>query len=236
MGSIMLRALMIGGGGVAIKYFRPVLLGCSVLLVVSSVQMIFCAGDDDDDDDLADNRVVKLAKWCTPVSGEYDGDKFFTRGEHGCVATPLLLVMVTIEFSDVAFAVDSVPAIFGVTDNATVVWSACMCAIFCLRSLYSLIVDVVSDLECMDKGIGIVLMFVAGKIVADVCFNVQVPIWCTLAIVGGILGLATLASICIKKRNQEIKVSDWAEDGANEEAPFLSNMDSDDDLDDDSFV
>ena len=80
--------------------------------------------EDDEDEDLSDNSVVKLARAITPVSGEFHGSDFFVNGRNGFEATPLMLVLVTIEFSDVVFAVDSVPAIFGVSCCVTLLFVA----------------------------------------------------------------------------------------------------------------
>ena len=109
--------------------------------------------------------------------------------------TPLMLVLVVIEFSDVVFAVDSVPAIFGITENTIVVWAACMCAILCLRSLYTLVVQFVTDLPYMNNAIGIVLFFIALKLISDVCFGFKWPIGISLGIVAGILGVGAVLSI-----------------------------------------
>merc|ERR1711998_582665 len=115
-------------------------------------------------------------------------------------ATPLFLVLVVIEFSDVMFAFDSVPAIFGITDDGYVVWAACMCAIMCLRSLYTLIVQFVADLEYMNKAIGLVLFFIAIKLILDLVFEVHVSISLSLSFVAGILTSGAILSI-IKKMN-----------------------------------
>merc|ERR1712159_804647 len=165
VGAIVLRAFMVAVGAAAIHQYRPLLLVCAAVLIYSTYQVFFME-EDDDDEDLENNSVVKLAQWLVPVSGTYHSSDFFHDGR----ATPLLLVLVVIEFSDVVFAVDSVPAIFGITEDPYIVWAACMCAIMCLRSLYTLIVQFVADLEYMNKAIGLVLFFIAIKLILDLCF------------------------------------------------------------------
>lgn len=194
-GSIVLRAMMVGAGAAALTTWRPLLLGCAVMLVISSIQMFMEEDGDDEDEDLSDNSVVKLARAITPVSGEFHGSDFFVNGQNGFEATPLMLVLVTIEFSDVVFAVDSVPAIFGITSDVMVVWAACMCAVLCLRSLYSLVVQAVTELAYMNKGIAVVLMFIAGKIAAEVLGNIDTPVWVTLGVVFVVLGISAIASV-----------------------------------------
>merc|ERR1712010_422083 len=127
IGAIVMRALMVAVGAAAIHQYRPLLLVCAAVLLWSTYQVFFME-EDDDDEDLENNSVAKLAQWLVPVSGTYHSSDFFHEGK----ATPLLLVLVVIEFSDVVFAVDSVPAIFGITEDPYIVWAACMCAIMCL--------------------------------------------------------------------------------------------------------
>merc|ERR1711943_134094 len=112
--------------------------------------------------------------------------------------TPLFLVLVVIELSDVIFAVDSVPAIFGITEDGYVVWAACMCAIMCLRSLYTLIVQFVADLEYMNKAIGLVLFFIAIKLILDMVFHYKITIVISLSFVAGILFAGAILSILFR--------------------------------------
>ena len=293
VGAVVLRALMvtperlplcpievcasqIGLCGAAVHVWRPLLIGCAVILVVSAVpvstalmcvsaasasqsllvgQLVLWGDDDDDDDDLSDNKMVRLAKAITPVSADYHGTDFFT-GRNGspctgcgCEATPLVLVMVTVEMSDIVFAVransagadqktdicaqmDSVPAIFGITEDPMVVWAACMCAVMCLRSLYSLVVNIVSELELMSRAIGLVLLFIAGKIVADVGFQIDLPLWVTPAVVVGILGSGAIVSMAVAacRRSAQVQVH---HDSDSVHKSLLD--DDDDDGDDDVF-
>merc|ERR1712199_25482 len=197
LGAILLRAVMVLAGAAAIHQYRPLLLVCAAVLIYSTYQVFFME-EDDDDEDLENNSVVKLAQWLVPVSGTYHSSDFFHDGR----ATPLLLVLVVIEFSDVVFAVDSVPAIFGITEDPYIVWAACMCAIMCLRSLYTLIVQFVADLEYMNKAIGLVLFFIAIKLILDICFEIHVSIALSLSFVAGILTAGAILSI-LHKQSEE---------------------------------
>jgi len=115
-------------------------------------------------------------------------------------------VLVTIEFSDVMFAFDSVPAIFGVTEDGYVVWAACMCAIMCLRSLYTLIVQFVADLEYMNKAIGLVLFFIAIKLLLDLIMHIHVSIKISLSVVAGILFMGVFLSVFFKSEEEDEEV------------------------------
>jgi len=194
-GAIILRGIMVVMGSAIIHTFRPLLLICAVVLVFSAYQVLLVGEDDDDDEDLSGNACVLLAEKLIPVGRGYHGADFVHEGQF----TPLMLVLVVIEFSDVVFAVDSVPAIFGITENTVVVWAACMCAILCLRSLYTLVVQFVTDLPYMNNAIGIVLLFIALKLVSDVCLGFKWPIGISLGVVAGILGIGAVLSIQKKR-------------------------------------
>merc|ERR1712072_376815 len=205
LGAIILRGIMVVMGAAMIHTFRPLLLICAVVLIFSAYQVLLVGEDDNDDEDLSDNACVLLAEKMIPVGRGYHGADFVHEGQF----TPLMLVLVVIEFSDVMFAVDSVPAIFGITENTVVVWAACMCAILCLRSLYTLVVQFVTDLPYMNQAIGIVLFFIALKLISDVCFGFKWPIGVSLGIVAGILGVGAVLSV-------QKKASDLAQEASDE--------------------
>jgi len=208
LGAILLRGVMVLCGSAIIHTFRPLLLVCAVVLIFSAYQVLLVGEDDDDDEDLTNNACVLLAEKIIPVGRGYHGSDFVHEGQF----TPLMLVLVVIEFSDVVFAVDSVPAIFGITENTVVVWAACMCAILCLRSLYTLVVQFVCDLPYMNNAIGIVLFFIALKLISDVCLGFKWPIGISLGIVAGILGVGAVLSIQKKRFDLELEARDNAEE------------------------
>jgi len=191
VGAIVLRAFMVGVGAAAVHEYRPLLLVCAAALIYSTYQVFFM--DEDDDDEIEGNPAVKFCQDYIQVSDHYEGTAFVTAD--GKQWTPLFLVLVVIELSDVIFAVDSVPAIFGITEDGYVVWAACMCAIMCLRSLYTLIVQFVADLEYMNKAIGLVLFFIAIKLILDLVFHFKISIAISLSFVAGIIFTGALMSI-----------------------------------------
>lgn len=211
IGAVVLRGLMVLAGSAILHTFRPLLLICAVVLIFSAYQVLLVGEDDDDDEDLSDNACVLLAEKIIPVGRGYHGADFVYEGQF----TPLMLVLAVIEFSDVVFAVDSVPAIFGITENTVVVWAACMCAILCLRSLYTLVVQFVTDLPYMNNAIGLVLFFIALKLISDVCFEFKWPIGISLGIVAGILGVGAVLSI--QKKSYDLALEE-AQAANNEES------------------
>jgi predicted tellurium resistance membrane protein TerC len=115
IGSIVMRATMIGIGSVALKEVHEVLLVFAAILLYSSFQVI-TGDDDDEEEDLSENAIVKFANNLFSSTDKFDGDRFFTEIDGIKMATPMLLCMIAVEISDVVFAVDSIPAIFGVTE------------------------------------------------------------------------------------------------------------------------
>ena len=115
IGAIFMRAIMIGAGAVAIQQYHAVLLGFAGILIYSSAKVLI--GDDEEEEqDLSENPIVQFSNKLIKSTSEFDGDRFFTEIDGLQVATPMLLCTVAIELSDVVFAVDSIPAVFGVTE------------------------------------------------------------------------------------------------------------------------
>jgi len=123
IGSIVMRATMIGLGSVALQDVREVLLVFASILLYSSYKVVV-GEDDDEDEDLSENAIVKFANNLFSSTEKFDGDNFFTQIDGVRMATPMLLCMIAVEISDVVFAVDSIPAIFGVTEDPLVVFSS----------------------------------------------------------------------------------------------------------------
>ena len=200
-GAVILRGLFIGVGSVALEQFHQVLLLFALVLGFSSYKILFAGEDEDDDEDLESNAVVKFAKLFLKTTDSFDGDKFFTTTKEGLkLATPLLLCLVCVELSDVVFAFDSVPAVFGVTKNPFIVYTSNIFAIAGLRSLYSVLSQAVADLKYLEKAVGFVLAVIAVKLGAET-FDVELltPLQ-SLAVVLGILGSGVYLSLESKEK------------------------------------
>ena len=118
-GAIVMRAVMIGLGSVALRQFHAVLLVFASILIYSSFAVLFGDDSEEDDEDMAENKIVQFSKNLFDASENFDGDRFFTLEDGIRKATPLFICMVAVEVSDVVFAVDSIPAVFGVTEVST---------------------------------------------------------------------------------------------------------------------
>lgn len=130
-GAIVMRAIMIGIGAAAIENFRPILLAFAAILVYSSGKILL-EGDDDEEEDMSENAIVKFSKKLIESTDRFEGDNFFTLVDGVKKATPLLLCMIAVEISDVVFAVDSIPAVFGVTEVSSHADVLCQCSLRCL--------------------------------------------------------------------------------------------------------
>jgi TerC family integral membrane protein len=168
IGAMIMRAAMIIAGVTAIEDFEPVLLVFAGILIFSSYKLL-ANNEEEEEEDLKDSAIVKFCSSMIPVSEEYDGDKFWTTAKDGVtkMATPLLLVVAVIELSDVVFAVDSIPAVFGVTKDPFIVYTSNIFAICGLRSLFGFVSAVVSELEYLETSVAVVLGFIGVKMIAD---------------------------------------------------------------------
>ncbi|CAM6120050.1 unnamed protein product [Calypogeia fissa] len=184
-GAVVFRALMIGLGIASLQKFEGLNLIFAAILVFSSFKLV--AGDDDGEDDLSDNFIVNLCRKFIPVTSAYDGNKFLTTVGGVKKATPLLLTLVIVELSDIAFAVDSIPAVFGVTRDPLIVYSSNIFAILGLRSLYTIISGNMGELEYLQPSVGIVLGFIGGKMIGEF-FGLHLPTEASLGVVGLVLG------------------------------------------------
>jgi TerC family integral membrane protein len=138
-----------------------------------------------------------------PVSDRYDGVNFFSTNAEGArVATPLLLTLAVIELSDVVFAVDSIPAVFGVTLDPFIVYTSNMFAILSLRSLYSFVSTVMTELRFLDKAVALVLGFIGVKMLLEFA-DVNIPTDVSLLVVGLTLGAGVGASILLPEEESE---------------------------------
>jgi tellurite resistance protein TerC len=190
LGALVMRGLMIAAGAVLISRFHWILPVFGVFLVYTGVHMIWKHGKQVH---YERNPIFKFASSHLRVTKEYDGTNFFVRRGGQLFATPLLLVLLVIEISDVTFAVDSIPAIFGITRDPFIVYTSNVFAILGLRSLYFLLSDLLKYLRYLAYGLALVLIFIGVKMTVEPWFHISVHV--SLAVVGGILLLATIISL-----------------------------------------
>ena len=190
VGAIVLRALMILVGGWLLAEFHWMLYLFGAFLILTGVKMWIAAGQEQT---LDSNPALKLLRKVLPVSQQYDGEKFFTVENGRKIATPLFMVICLIALTDVIFAVDSIPAIFAITEDPFIVLSSNVFAILGLRAMYFLLADVAARFHLLSYGLAIILLFIGSKMVLiDV---IKIPVLVSLGAVVGILALTMWLSV-----------------------------------------
>jgi tellurite resistance protein TerC len=196
LSALVLRGAMIGLGVQLIERFAWVMYVFGAFLLLTGLKMFFGKKGHVD---LGKNPLNRLIHRWLPVTSHYRGDKFFVRLDGRSLLTPLAVVLVMVEATDVLFAVDSIPAIFGVTHDPFIVYTSNICAILGLRSLYFLLAGVVHRFVYLKPGLAIILAFIGAKmLLADLC---HVPALVSLAAVGSILAGSIGLSLLATRRN-----------------------------------
>lgn len=202
-GAIVMRAIMIGVGAAALERFHAILLVFAAILVYSSAKTLIPQGDDEEEEDFSENTIVKFSRGLIDSTDTFDGSNFFTIVDGVKKATPLFICMIALEISDVVFAVDSIPAVFGVTSNPLVVFSSNMFAIMGLRSLYTILSKAASDLKYLEPAVGLVLGFIGSKMIAEY-FGAEIPTEAALGVVAFFLSGGVGLSILEKGREDQV--------------------------------
>lgn len=160
IGALVLRAMMIVLGAVLIAKFSWIIYVFGAFLIITGIKMIVKREDTIHPED---NRLIALFRRMMPVTKNFEGNKFFVRHNGVRMATPLFIVLLLVEFTDVVFAVDSIPAIFAVTTDPFIVYSSNVFAILGLRSLYFALAGMMDKFHLLKIGLGVVLTFVGVK-------------------------------------------------------------------------
>ena len=190
LGAIVLRALMILMGAWLIAQFHWVLYVFGVFLLITGIKMFIFAGHEPN---LANNPILKWLRSHIRITDDYHGDKFWIVENGVRSFTPMFLVLVLIEFSDVIFAMDSIPAIFAVTSDPFIVFTSNIFAILGLRALYFLLADMANRFNLLKYGLAVVLIFVGTKMLIVDWF--KIPVAMSLAVVVTVLGISMILSL-----------------------------------------
>lgn len=190
VGVIIMRGIFIFAGVALIERFHWVIYVFGAFLVFTGVKLAF---EKDKKVDPERNPALRLFRRFMPVSREFDGAKFFTKKTGALMATPLLVVLIVIETTDVIFAVDSIPAVFGITLDPFVIYTSNIFAVLGLRSIYFALSGLMGLFHHLHYGLSIVLAFVGVKMLISGFWKMPVAI--ALGAIAGILALAVIASI-----------------------------------------
>jgi tellurite resistance protein TerC len=196
LGAIVLRAIMILAGAWVVREFSWVLYIFGIFLVVTGMRMLVMA---EKKPDLEKNPVLRFARRHLRISEDYHGEKFTVMKDGVRYFTPLFLVLILIEVSDVVFAVDSIPAIFAITTDPFIVFTSNIFAILGLRALYFLLADVADRFHLLKYGLAMVLTFIGTKML--IAPWVHLPVVVSLVVIAVLIGASVIASLIATRKS-----------------------------------
>ena len=197
LGALLMRGMMIWLGVELIHRFEWLLIALGAFLVFSGLKMVFTKEKESDPER---NIAIRLTRKLFPVSTEFDGQKFLTKLNGRNALTPLALVLVLVETTDLIFALDSIPAIFAVTTNSFIVFTSNVFAILGLRSLYFVLAGAIQYFRYLKVGLSIVLVFIGLKMVLMKYFPIPTPL--SLGVVVLIIAGSILLSVKATRREK----------------------------------
>lgn len=199
LGAIVMRAGMILAGVWLVSQFAWILYIFGAFLVITGIKMLVFA---ESEPDLEQNPLLRWLRGHLRITEGFRGELFFVRQNGVLWATPMFLVLLLIEASDVIFAVNSIPAIFAVTTDPFIVFTSNIFAIMGLRALYFLLADMADRFHLLKYGLAIVLVFIGGKMLAVPWFHI--PIQWSLSIVGCIILISVVLSLALSKKGDDL--------------------------------
>ena len=197
MGALVMRAIFIAAGVTLLHHFEWLTYLLGALLLYTGIKIL---KHDMNDVDPGKNPVIRLAKKFLPMTDSFSGEKFWVRENGSLLATPLLLVLISIEVTDLIFAIDSIPAVLAITRDPFIVFTSNVFAVVGLRSLYFVVSGAMQKLHYLNHGLALILIFVGSKMLF--IEHHTLPTWTSLVVITVCLGGATLASLFKLKSNE----------------------------------
>jgi tellurite resistance protein TerC len=195
IGALVARGVFIAAGAALIQRFHWVMYVLGAFLILTAFKMLF---QRDEELDPSKNVVLRLFRRLVPSTPDYHEEKFVVRVDGALRATPLLAVLVVIDAVDVMFAVDSIPAVFGVTTDVFIVFTSNIFAVLGLRSLFFLVSGLVRKLHYLSYGVAIILAFIGVKIFIEGFY--KIPVGVSLGVLAGVLLISSAASLLVPHR------------------------------------
>ncbi|MFP6679445.1 MAG: TerC family protein [Dehalococcoidia bacterium] len=199
VGAVVMRGFFIATGVALLETFGWLIFLFGGFLVFTGIKL---AIRKEEEVDPSRNPVMRLARKFLPVTSEYDGQKFFTRRNGALMVTPLFMVLLGLETTDLIFAVDSVPAVLAISDDTFIIWTSNVFAILGLRALFFLVDGILPYFRYLNFGLSVILVFIGLKMITSDVYHMPTPI--SLGAVGGILLITILASYIAKRREDAI--------------------------------
>ncbi|MBG87389.1 MAG: hypothetical protein CMO80_10870 [Verrucomicrobiales bacterium] len=216
MGALVMRGVMIVAGAALIREFHWILYFFGLFLVYSGVKMLLQT--DEEGVEPEKNPFIKLARKWFPVTNEFEGQNFLTTLNGKRALTPLALVLVMIETTDLVFALDSIPAIFAVTQKEFIVFTSNVFAILGLRSLYFVLANAIEYFRYLKFGLSLVLVFIGGKMLAEMA-EIKISVVASLYIVAGIIITSIIVSIGTARKHPDPALYKESDDPKPDDAP-----------------
>jgi integral membrane protein, TerC family len=200
-GAILLRLIFVVLGVTIVNMFHWILYVFGVILIISGIKMML---KKEENQNFKDSKVLKLLGKIIPISDQMEGEKFFVRKEKRLIATPLFAILILIEFTDILFAIDSIPAIFSITTDAFIVYTSNIFAIMGLRSMYFLLGKLHERFAYVKYGVALILTFTGVKLFI-LFFHIEISIVVSLAVIFTILIGSIIFSILFSKSTETKK-------------------------------
>lgn len=198
LGALLMRGIFIVAGVALVRRFHFILYLFGAFLIYTGFKLM--SEGEEEEVDPSRNVVLKLARRFLPISSSYEGNKFFTLQDGKRFATPLFVVLLVVETTDILFATDSIPAILAISRDPFIVYTSNVFAILGLRSLFFALSGMMKLFHYLNYGLAIVLMFIGAKMLATVKF--QIPTWVALLVIAVVLAASVLASIVFPKKQE----------------------------------
>jgi len=195
LGAVVMRGLFIATGVALLENFSWLIFLFGGFLVFTGVKLAIRRDEEVQPDQ---NPVMKLAKRFLPVTSDFEGQKFFVRRAGKWLVTPLFMVLIGLETTDLIFAVDSVPAVLAISDDPFIIWSSNVFAILGLRALFFLVDGILPYFRYLNFGLSVILVFIGIKMITSEAYHMPTTI--SLGTVGLILTITILASYIAKRR------------------------------------
>ncbi|MBL7666283.1 MAG: TerC family protein [Bacteriovoracaceae bacterium] len=197
-GAIIFRGLFILGGAKLINSFHSILYVFGAILLFTGIKLI---RDNEDEKNMTEHWSIRFISKIYPITKDFHDQKFFVKEMGKNAVTPLFVALVIIELTDIVFAVDSIPAVFSVTQDAFVAYSSNILALLGLRALYFLVATSVAKLKYLKPGLSAILIFVGLKMVFVDIYHI--PSWVSLLVISNILLVAVLSSWYVSKHEND---------------------------------
>ncbi|NTV90600.1 MAG: TerC/Alx family metal homeostasis membrane protein, partial [Clostridiales bacterium] len=196
VGAIVLRLIFVVLGVSIVNKFHWVLYVFGAILIISGIKMIV---KNDENKNFKESKIIKLLGKVVPVTDTLDGEKFFIRKNKVTYATPLFAILILIEFTDIIFAIDSIPAIFSITTDIFIVYTSNVFAILGLRSMYFVLAKMHEKFKYVKYGVALILTFTGTKLMILI-FHIKIPIGVSLGLIFSILTGSIIISLALNRK------------------------------------